>query len=127
MLFNQLWGMFALRVTSGLGFQRADSSDEGQERQAGSLSHVRFTDAERRIAETRLASAEKEFTRLARLFKGGIASRADYDAAKSKYDLAESETQIALGKGKIVGRGQRFCRFLEQAPVACFIARACID
>ncbi|NOZ23935.1 MAG: HlyD family efflux transporter periplasmic adaptor subunit [Planctomycetes bacterium] len=66
---------------------------------------LRFTDAERKIAETRLATTEKDFMRLARLFKNGIVSRADYEEAKGRYELAKSETQIAVGKDSIVDEG----------------------
>jgi len=66
---------------------------------------LRFTDTELKMAETRLATAEKDLMRVAGLFKAGIVSRALYDEAKGKYDLAKSQTQIAAGKDTLVDDG----------------------
>ncbi|MEW6358079.1 MAG: HlyD family efflux transporter periplasmic adaptor subunit [Planctomycetota bacterium] len=66
---------------------------------------LKFTDAERKIAQTHLATAEREFQRVAKLFESGIAAKAQYDEAKSKYELAKTESQIAEGKEAIVDQG----------------------
>ena len=66
---------------------------------------LRFTDAQRKIAETRLATAEKDYTRLAKLHRTGIASRVEYEESKTRYELAKSEHVIAAGKDNIVDEG----------------------
>lgn len=66
---------------------------------------LKFTEAERKMAETQLEAAEKELNRVVGLAKLGIASRAAYEEAKSKYELAKTEAQIAAGKEKIVDKG----------------------
>ena len=73
------------RITS-LALEEGDTVDEGDtlariKRDAQSLGFER--------AETGLADAEREFDRVEKLFKQGIASQSEYDQAKSSVDAAK--------------------------------------